>query len=81
MDTEIDGLLEKGSREMNPAERARIYRLTEQRILERAPLVPLYHSVGVLALRREVHGLQLGPLGIASVDMEHVWLDRRGQAR
>ena len=55
--------------------RARIYRELEKSILDKAPLVPLFHSMGMIASRREVHGLKPGPMGIASLDLETVWLD------
>jgi PAS domain S-box-containing protein len=36
---------------------------------------PLYHSIGMIASRRNVHGFKPGPFGIASLDLEHVWAD------
>ncbi len=74
-DRASDALLEAGAGEMNPVERARIYRQLEQRILEQAPVVPLYHTVGILALRKGIHGFQPGPLGLASMNLERVWMD------
>ncbi|MDX1389148.1 MAG: ABC transporter substrate-binding protein, partial [Acidobacteriota bacterium] len=75
-DGQTSALLERGAREMNPVERARIYHDAEERILEMAPLVPLYHTVGLIALRDSVRGFEPSPLGIASVDMERVWFGR-----
>ncbi|HKQ62107.1 MAG TPA: ABC transporter substrate-binding protein [Candidatus Polarisedimenticolaceae bacterium] len=73
-DPGTDALLETGAGLTNPVERARFYRALERRILDEAPLVPLYHSIGLLATRDRVHGLQAGPLGVAKVDFEKVWL-------
>jgi ABC-type transport system substrate-binding protein len=73
-------LLERGAREMNPVERARIYRQIEQRILDLSPLVPLYHPVGVVATKNEVRGFDPGPLGVASVNLERVWFAEAGTA-
>jgi len=70
--------LERGASETNPLERARIYRELEKAILDKAPLVPLFHSMGMIASRRDVHGLKPGPMGIASLDLETVWLDPAG---
>jgi peptide/nickel transport system substrate-binding protein/oligopeptide transport system substrate-binding protein len=78
VDGRTSALLARGEREMNPVERARIYHEAEERILELAPMVPLYHTVGLLALRESVRGFEPGPLGIASVDMERVWFSRPG---
>lgn len=67
-------LLHDGAVETNPLERARIYGDLEKHILERAPMVPLFHSVGVVVHSDEVHGLKPGPLGLAAADFEKVWL-------
>jgi peptide/nickel transport system substrate-binding protein/oligopeptide transport system substrate-binding protein len=70
--------LEHGASEINPIERAKIYRELERSILEKAPLVPLFHTIGMIAARRNVHGFKPGPLGIGSLDLEHVWLTPAG---
>jgi len=80
-DREIGAALEQGASETNPIERARIYRELEKQVLEKAPLVPLFHSMGMLASRRAVHGLKPGPMGIAALDLEHVWIDADASAR
>lgn len=67
-------LMAAGGAEANPIERARIYREIERRILDLAPIVPLYHSLGTIARRSTVRGLDPGPLGLASVDLENVRL-------
>ena len=71
-------LLEQGARETNPVARARIYRDLERRILADAPVVPLYHTVGIVAMREEVRGLKPGPMGMAKIELEKVWLDTAG---
>jgi ABC-type transport system substrate-binding protein len=73
-------LLERGARETNPVSRARIYRSLERRVLNDAPLVPLYHTVGIVAMRDRVRGLKPGPMGMAKVDLEKVWLSSAGDA-
>lgn len=70
--------LEAGAREMNPVERARIYRGLERSILDAAPLVPLFHTVGMIASRTYVHGFKPGPMGIGAVDLAKVWIDPEG---
>lgn len=78
-DSKADELLDAGARETNPVTRARIYREAERRILEMAPLVPLYHTLAVVAVRRNVRGFEPTPLGVASLDLEHVWLASGGR--
>lgn len=75
LDPQTAADLERGASETNPLERARIYRELEKSILDKAPLIPLFHTVGMIASRRSVHGFKPGPLGIGSLDLEHVWLD------
>ena len=77
LDDDTAHALERGASETNPIERARIYRELETAVLDKAPLVPLFHSVGMLATRKKIHGLKPGPMGIASVDLETVWIDPR----
>jgi len=73
-DEETDELLERGVAELNTIERSRLYRRLERHILDQAPFVPLYHTVGVLATRNNVEGLEPGPLGLAKLDFGKVWL-------
>lgn len=79
VDPETEGLLERGAAEMNQVLRAEIYRQIERRILEQAPIVPLYHTLGVVAVREAVHGFEPGPLGVANVNLERVWIEPRGR--
>ncbi|HXV77676.1 MAG TPA: ABC transporter substrate-binding protein [Candidatus Polarisedimenticolaceae bacterium] len=71
---ETNQLLEAGIREFDPVARARIYRRLEAQILQEAPLVPLYHSIGVIAVRDHVEGFHPTPLGVAKVELERVWI-------
>ena len=74
VDPETDRLLGRGAMERDPVERARLYRQLERHILVQAPIVPLYHTAGVIAMRSYVRGLQPGPLGLAEIELERVWL-------
>jgi ABC-type transport system substrate-binding protein len=81
LDQETGRELERGASETNPLERARIYREIEKRVLDKAPFVPLFHAVGMIASRKTVHGLKPGPMGIGSLDFEHVWIETDGNGR
>lgn len=74
VDDETDELLRRGVVERNPVDFARTYRQLERRVLSRAPLVPLYHTRGVVAVRHHVVGFEPGPLGTAKVPLQRVWL-------
>ena len=73
-DAEVGRLLDRGVRELNPLKRSQIYRSLERRILSQAPVVPLYHTSGLISHRNEVHGLAPGPLGVANLSLENVWI-------
>ena len=74
-DAEIGRALERGVSETNPLERARRYRDLEKAVLDQAPLVPMFFPVGVIASHRNVHGLKPGPIGLAALEFERVWLE------
>jgi peptide/nickel transport system substrate-binding protein/oligopeptide transport system substrate-binding protein len=74
-DAQADTLLDGGAREMHPVRRVHLYREAERRILQLAPLVPLYHSSGLLATSRRVHGFDPGPMGLSAIDLRRVWLE------
>jgi ABC-type oligopeptide transport system substrate-binding subunit len=74
-DVQADALLDAGAREMHPVRRVRLYREAERRILELAPLIPLYHSSGLLATHRRVHDFDPGPMGLSAIDLRRVWLE------
>lgn len=75
-DGQADALLDEGAREMHPVRRVRLYREAERRILQLAPLVPLYHSSGLLATHRRVRGFDPGPMGLSAIDLRRVWLSQ-----
>jgi ABC-type transport system substrate-binding protein len=77
----VDELLDRGAREMNPQTLVRVYGELERRILADAPIIPLYHMKGVIALRTKVRGLEPTPLGLAKVDLARVWFAAGERAR
>ena len=70
---ETERLLDRGTSDRNPETRARTYRELERHVLHDAPIVPLYHTVGVIATHDHVRGLSPSPLGLAKIDLEKVW--------
>ena len=71
-----DGLLRRAAAEPNTVERFSLYREIERYVLAQAPIVPLYHTRGVIAMHDYVRGLEPGPLGLAKVDLGRVWFSR-----
>lgn len=56
---EMDQLIEKGRREMDPSVRHSIYRQAEEMIQKRALMLPLFHVQTYCFARPEVEGLEL----------------------
>jgi peptide/nickel transport system substrate-binding protein/oligopeptide transport system substrate-binding protein len=77
----VDELLDRGVVERDPQRRAMLYRQAEREVLVDAPLIPLYHTVGILAVHRGVRGLEPTPLGLAKAELENVWLEQREDDR
>ena len=73
-DASTELLLRRVWDERNSLERRQLYEALERRVLEMAPIVPLYHTRGVVAMRPEVRDLRPGPLGLTSLELESVWL-------
>jgi ABC-type transport system substrate-binding protein len=74
-DDETASALERGVSETNSMDRARFYRDLEKAVLDKAPLVPLFHPSRAMASRHNIHGLKPGPMGIGALNLEHVWID------
>jgi ABC-type transport system substrate-binding protein len=69
-DAEVDSLLDVAQRTADPETRMNAYRKVEARVVQDAPLVPLFHSSTFVGLREEVSGLEVNPLGISTLAME-----------
>jgi ABC-type transport system substrate-binding protein len=53
-----------------------VYREAERFILEDSPVVPLFHPLSAVAVRRGVHGVAVTPMGVGNIAMEDVWVAR-----
>ncbi len=73
-------LIRDAAAEFEPGERGRLYRDAERYILDQAPFVPLYHTRGILATHRGVHGVTPGPFGIGRLELEEAWIEPQGGA-
>jgi len=69
-DPVVDSLLDVAQRTADPEQRMDAYRTVESRVVQAAPLVPLFHSSTFVGLREEVSGLEVNPLGISTLAME-----------
>jgi ABC-type transport system substrate-binding protein len=77
----VDDLLDRGVAEQDPRRRAMLYRQAEREVLIDAPLVPLYHTVGILAVHGGIRGLEPTPLGLAKAELEKVWFEAQEDLR
>jgi peptide/nickel transport system substrate-binding protein/oligopeptide transport system substrate-binding protein len=71
---EVDTLLEQGRGSRNALDRMAIYREAERRIIQDAPIVPLFHPVRTIAVQAGVRGFHMTPMGIGYIAMEDIWL-------
>ncbi len=74
-DPELDALLEQGRRVADQEERRAVYEQAQQRILELAPHVFLFHSSQFEALRSDVLGFEHFP-NTSYLGLRTTWLDR-----
>jgi ABC-type transport system substrate-binding protein len=70
----MDGLLRRGRRLADPAQRQAAYREAQALFQRDAPWIPLYHVAVLAVYRRDVQGLMPGPTGILRFDK--VWKAR-----
>jgi ABC-type transport system substrate-binding protein len=72
----VDSLLDLAQRTADPEVRMNAYRDVESRVVQDAPLVPLFHSSTFVGLREEVSGFEVNPLGISTLAMEKLRLGK-----
>ncbi|MGH9173540.1 MAG: ABC transporter substrate-binding protein, partial [Vicinamibacterales bacterium] len=70
---DVDRLLRAAEVEMDADERVRLYLEAQQRIIDDAVLIPLYHDVSYMVVKPYVNGLTISSIGILS--LEDVWID------
>lgn len=73
-DSEVDELLDEAIVEPDEDRRAELVREAEQRILDSAVVMPLYHSVDHQLVAEHVRGLETSPMGI--LGLESAWIER-----
>ncbi len=71
----VDELLDAGRRARSSLDRLQVYREAEQMIVEDAPMVPLFHTLTILASRDQVQGLDLTPMGIGNLNFRKIWFE------
>jgi len=70
---QVDTLLEQARIERDPATRLSLYRQAEQIILDDAPEIWLWHSIGRQLVKPYVHGYVLTPLFVQQ--SQYIYLD------
>jgi ABC-type transport system substrate-binding protein len=71
---EVDALLDEAAATLDEEQRRALYQEAEQRILDDAPLIPIYHDVQYTLVKPYVRGLHITPMGI--LDLSTVELVR-----
>jgi oligopeptide transport system substrate-binding protein len=71
---EVDALLDAAAVEADEGRRMSMYLEAQQRVIDDAVLIPLFHSVSHTLVKPHVLGLRITPVGI--LDLEEVWIER-----
>jgi peptide/nickel transport system substrate-binding protein len=72
---EVDCLIDSSRHLFNYAEKIKLLQLVEQKILKNVPIIPLFYSFNAYLCHNDVHGIEMGHLGIANIPMEKIWKD------
>ncbi len=69
----LHDLLIRAQQSIDPQTRAKLYRNAQKVIHEQAPWAPLAHSVGIIGLRKTVHGVFPDPM--EDIRFSKAWID------
>lgn len=73
---EVDRLLDRARRELDPIARARLYTEIERKVLADTPIIPVGHPWFAVAYQPYVRGVEVSALGAPYIPMRKVSLDR-----
>jgi peptide/nickel transport system substrate-binding protein len=75
-DTQLDGLLVKGSRQaVGSDERRKTYEDAQRRLMDLLPFVSIMTQVRIEAMSARIHDLRMGPTGLNGLPMNDTWMD------
>lgn len=74
---EVDKLLEEARKETNEEKRYELYREAEKKILEDAPIIPIYFYSYAHVVQPEVKNFVLSPMGL--VNFDQIWLAKKSK--
>jgi peptide/nickel transport system substrate-binding protein/oligopeptide transport system substrate-binding protein len=72
---EFDQLMEKTKREVDPLERAALFRKLEAIVMDDCPIIPILHPVFEGAFQPYVRGVGLNALGSQYIPMKKIWFE------
>ncbi len=70
--SEVDRILDEARAEKDPQKRVQMYRLAEQKIVDDAPIIWLFHSVRIYVKAKNVQGIETSPMNI--IPLSRVWI-------
>ncbi|MEZ4654444.1 MAG: hypothetical protein R3E12_12855 [Candidatus Eisenbacteria bacterium] len=77
-DPVVDRELDEARRMPAGPNRLEEYREIEQRVLDQAPLLPLYHEIVLYAWNPRLRGIEFGPYGMSMVPFSRIWIEPLG---
>src|SRR5262249_13936004 len=72
----VDELLDKARAEQDLTRRAELYRQAEERIVEDAPVVPIWHQTYERLFQPYVRSVEVNGLGDPYIPLRTMWLER-----
>ena len=76
--TEVDKVLEEAQTRLDEDQRALLYGRIERQILNDCAVVPLFQVKYSIVTRRNIEGIELGPLGFQYLPFRKIWLKQGG---
>lgn len=70
----VDQKLSEAAIERDPAKRATLYQEVEEQILSDSPVIPLFHNVRYVLIKKYVQGIKVTPMGILT--LRNAWISK-----
>ena len=70
---EVDALIDSSRHEFDYVKKLKLLQIAEQRIIEDAPIIPLFYTSNAFLIHQNIHGVEMSALGIANLPLEKIW--------
>lgn len=70
----VDQMLSEAATDQDQAGRSAIYREVEEQVLRDSPVIPLFHNVRYVLMKKYVQGVEVTPMGILT--LRNAWISK-----